>query len=161
MFIVLLAVENYRTLEPEIVTKEETAFMSWFDEEDTRAIRLINLPMGRGNSKFYGFYQTLSGYSHAEGLASRTPPEAYNYIESNSLLNYWNRHASLICTAENRDEYLAAVGQLRDDGFSHVVLHYSLLKPDTIEGSFTGKEPAYEDDFVAIYSLAGFLSSCS
>ena len=27
------------------------------------------------------------------------------------------------------------------------------LKPDTIEGSFTGKEPAYEDDFVAIYSL--------
>ena len=96
-----------------------------------------------------------------EGLATRTPPSAYDYIRANLVLNAWHSRKSLICTAENRDDYLAAVGQLRDDGFSHVVLHYSLLKPDTIEGSFSSLEPAHEDKFVAIYSLKGFSSSCS
>ena len=117
--------------------------------------------MNRGNSKQYLLHQTLSGYPQVEGLATRTPTSAYDYIRANLVLNAWHSLKSLICTAENREEYLAAVGQLRDDGFSHVVLHYSLLKPDTIEGSFSGLEPAYEDKFVAIYSLKGFSSSCS
>ena len=113
----LLAIEYYRTLDPEIVAEEETAFLVWFDRQDEGPIRLINLPMGRGNSKFYGFYQTLSGFPHVEGLASRTPPAAYGYIEANYLLREWRGNASVVCATENRVQYQEAVDQLSRDEF--------------------------------------------
>ena len=162
LLIVLLAAEYYRSPPGgHIVPKEEIAFLDWLAAENDEPVRLINLPMNRGSSKTYIFHQTIGGFPQVEGLATRTPPSAYDYIRANLVLNAWHSRKSLICTVENRYDYLAAVGQLRDDGFSHVVLHYSLLKPDTIEGSFSGLEPAYEDEFVAIYSLKGFSSSCS
>ena len=157
----LLAIEYYRTLDPAIVTEEETAFLVWFDGQDEGPIRLINLPMGRGNSKFYGFYQTLSGFPHVEGLASRTPPEAYSYIESNLLLETWRRDTSILCTADNRSDYLAAVDQLLEDGFSHLVLHIARLKPYTVQRSFVNLSPAYEDDYAAIYMLDDLPASCN
>ena len=162
LLIVLLAAEYYRSPPGgHIVPEEEVAYLDWLSEVNDEPVRLINLPMNRGSSKTYIFHQTIGGFPQVEGLATRTPPSAYDYIRANLVLNAWHSRKSLICTVENRDDYLAAVGQLRDDGFSHVVLHYSLLKPDTIEGSFSGLEPAYEDEFVAIYSLKGFSSSCS
>ena len=83
----LLAVEYYRSQEqPRTVSRAEIAFLDWLGAEDNQDIRLINLPMNRGNSKQYLLYQTLSGYPQAEGLATRTPPEAYDYIRSNLLL---------------------------------------------------------------------------
>lgn len=158
----LLAAEYYRSPPGgHIVLEEEVAFLDWLaGEESDSPVRLINLPMNRGNSKQYLFHQTLGGYPQVEGLATRTPPSAYDYIKANPVLNAWHRREGLICTEENRDEYLAAVTQLRDDGFSHVVLHYSLLKPDTIEDSFVGLEPAYEDEYVAIYRLAILPAAC-
>ena len=162
ILIALLSVEYYRSPPSgRIVTQDEMQFLTWLSKQDTHEIRLINLPMNRGNSKQYLLHQTLSGFPQVEGLARRTPPGAYDYIRANLVLNTWYGRKSLICAVENRDEYLAAVTQLAEDGFSHVVLHYSLLKPDTIEGSFSSLEPAYEDKFVAIYSLKGFSSSCS
>ncbi|MDE2820889.1 MAG: hypothetical protein OXI40_14245 [Chloroflexota bacterium] len=161
LLIALLAAEYYRSPPGgHIVLEEELAFLDWLAEESDEPVRLINLPMNRGNSKQYLFYQTLSGYPQVEGLATRTPPSAYDYIKANPILNAWHRNEGLVCTEENRDNYLAAVGQLRDDGFSHLVLHYSLLKPDTIEGSFSGLELAYEDEFVAIYRLAILPEAC-
>ena len=161
LLIALLAAEYYRSPPGgHIVLEEEIAFLDWLAEESDMPVRLINLPMNRGNSKQYLFYQTLSGYPQVEGLATRTPPSAYDYIKANPVLNAWHRRESLICTEENRDNYLAAVAQLGDDGFSHVVLHYSLLKPDTIEGSFSGLEPAYEDEFVAVYRLTILPEAC-
>lgn len=161
VLIVLLAAEYYRSPPGgHVVLEEEVAFLDWLAEESDMPVRLINLPMNRGNSKQYLFFQTLSGYPQVEGLTTRTPPSAYNYIEASPVLNAWHKHESLICTEGNRDGYLSAVAQLGADGFSHVVLHYSLLKPDTIEGSFSGLEPAYEDGFVAIYRLAVLAEAC-
>ena len=161
ILIALLAVEYFRSPPGgRIVSPDEIQFLTWLSDKDANGVRLINLPMNRGNSKQYLLHQTLSEFPQVEGLARRTPPSAYNYIEANPVLNAWHKHESLICTEENRDYYLAAVAQLGDDGFSHVVLHYSLLKPDTIEGSFSGLEPAYEDEFVAIYPLAVLAEAC-
>lgn len=161
LLIALLAAEYYRSPPAgHIVLQEELAYLDWLAEESDKPVRLINLPMNRGNSKTYIFHQTIGGYPQVEGLATRTPPSAYDYIKANLVLNAWHRRQTLICAEENRDNYLAAVTQLRDDGFSHVVLHYSLLKPDTIEGSFPGLEPAYEDEFVAIYRLGSLKAGC-
>ena len=161
LLIALLAAEYYRSPPGgRIVSEEEVAYLDWLAEESDEPVRLINLPMNRGNSKTYIFYQTIGGFPQVEGLATRTPPSAYDYIKANPVLNAWHRRESLICTEENRNDYLAAVTQLGEDGFSHVILHYSLLKPDTIEGSFSGLEPAYENEFAAIYRLTTLSEAC-
>ena len=158
--IVLLAAEYYRSPErPRIVTDEEIAFLDWL-EADASEIRLINLPMNRGNSKQYLFYQTLSGYPQVEGLATRTPPDAYSYIDANYLLSAWRSDSSIICRVGNRAQYLAALDQLLKDGFTHIVLHHSHLKQDTVEGSFADIVPDYEDKYVTIYRLGNLYDSC-
>ena len=155
----LLAAEYYRSPEsPRIVTAEEIAFLDWLAAEEGE-IRLINLPTNRGNSKQYLFYQTLSGYPQVEGLATRTPSEAYRYIDANHLLHAWRGKSSAACTAENRAEYLAAARQLLDDGFSHIILHFR-LNPGAVADSFANISPAYEDGYVAIYHVADLPGSC-
>lgn len=161
LLIALLAVEYYRSpYGGHIVVEEELAYLHWLADESDETVRLINLPMNRGNSKTYLFHQTIGGFPQVEGLATRTPPSAYDYINANLILNAWHERESVICTEENRAEYLAASAMLREDGFSHVVLHSSLLKPDTIQASFAGWQPAYEDEYAAIFRLSEIAGAC-
>ena len=156
----LLAFEYYRSLDPKIVTRDEVAFLERLDAEEEGPIRLINLPMNRGNSKSFGYYQTLSGFPHAEGLASRTPPEAYAYIGSNLLLEAWRNNRSIDCSQENLKEYLAAVNQLEIDGFSHIILHVQRPNAENIAASFPRNEQVYQDGFVKIFRLENLGESC-
>ena len=158
--IVLIAFEYRLEIRPTFVTDDHTAFLDWLEAEPENA-RLINLPMGRLNSKIYGFYQTINGIPHVEGLASRTPPEAYDYIRSNLLLETWLNKTSIVCADANRGEYLAALDQLEGDGFTHVVLHNRLLRQETVADSFDGIEPDYDDGFVSIYRLPQLAESCN
>ena len=97
--VALVAFEYYYQPSAENCHQRSVAFNSWLAEEPNQdEIRLINLPMGRKSSKLYGFYQTLNGYPHAEGLAMRTPASAYDYIESNVMLNSWRDWQRYRCT---------------------------------------------------------------
>ena len=168
--IALVAFEYYRPPKERIVTDAETAFLDWLrQEEDQDSIRLINLPMGRSNSKQYLFYQTLSGYPQVEGLATRTPPDAYAYIKENYLLNAWHTKSSVQCMS-HQAKYLSALNNLAlnnliDDGFSHIILHHS-SKARWVHGQFPISEsfidapPSYEDEFAAIYRLEDLRGSC-
>ena len=158
--IALVAFEYYRLPEGKIVTDEETAFLDWLRlQENQDSIRLINLPMSRGNSKRYLFHQTR-GYPQVEGLASRTPPKAYQYIKNNLLLNAWRANSSIQCTLSNQGEYMLALDDLADDGFSHVILHHSLKYVEYLSGSFLDVLPSYEDEFASIYRLEDLRGSC-
>ena len=163
--IALVAFEYYRIPKERIVPAEEIAFLDWLRlEEDQDSIRLINLPMGRLNSKQYLFYQTLSGYPQVEGLAIRTPSDAYTYIKENHLLNAWHTKSSLQCIS-HQAKYLSALNDLINDGFSHVILHHS-SKVRRVHGQFPIREsfidapPSYEDEFATIYRLEDLRGSC-
>ncbi len=163
--IALVAFEYYRTPKERIVTDAEIAFLDWLRlEEDQDSIRLINLPMGRPNSKLYLFYQTLSGYPQVEGLATRTPPDAYTYIKENYLLNAWHTKSNVQCMS-HQAKYLSALNDLIDDGFSHIILHHS-SKARWVHGQFRISESfidapsSYEDKFAAIYRLEDLRGSC-
>ena len=159
--IALVAFEYYRLPEGKIVTDEETAFLDWLRlEEDQDSIRLINLPMDRINSKRYLFHQTLSGYPQVEGLASRTPPQAYQYIKNNQLLKAWRANSSIQCTLSNQGEYLLALNDLADDRFSHIVFHHTLDYAEYLAGSFLDVLPSYEDEFTSIYRLEDLRGIC-
>ncbi|MDE2855810.1 MAG: glycosyltransferase family 39 protein [Chloroflexota bacterium] len=164
--IALVAFEYYQPVEERIVPDEQLAFLDILEAEPG-PVGTINAPMGRGNSKHYLFYQALSGHPQVEGLVSRTPPSAYNYIRSNRILNQWLLNRDVICVDDDMngfglavEDYLAAIDQLEADGFSHVVFHRDLGHGFSIRKSFYAAEPTYSDDYVSIYRLDDLRASC-
>lgn len=164
--IALVAFEYYQPVEERIVPQEQLAYLEVLQSEP-EPIRLINAPFGRGNSKYYHFYQALSGYPQVEGVVSRTPASGYNYITSNRILNQWHLNRDVICVDDALggfglavEEYLEAIDQLERDGFSHVVFHPHLGHGFSIRKSFYAAEPTYSDDFVSVYRLDDLRASC-
>ena len=138
---------------------------SWLDWLAAQAgqdeIRLVNLPMGRDAAKLYGFYQSLNGYPQAEGLASRTPVGAYDYIESNLLLSEWRAGKVYNCLPGNADEFRAARSQLLEDGFTHILLHHTRGESGKISANFQQMRAAYHDSQASVYLVAGLDESCA
>ncbi len=161
LVLALAAFENYQTIRPRILPPGIHEHLAWLKTEDDQAeIHLIHLPFGRHESKFYGFLQTLSGYPHAEGLASRTPPRAYDAINGNLILARWRRMTPVICLPASREPYLAALDELLARGFTHVVLHQYHVNSAALRFSFAGVAPAYEDGFTSVYRLTRLGESC-
>ncbi len=136
----------------------------WIDwlavEPGQDSIRLINLPMGRDRSKRYLYHQSLHGYPQVEGLASRTPGSAYNYIEGNLLLGAWRAGESINCLGSNMDEFTAAHAQLISDGFTHIVLHRGSFTDEHLAQSFVDIPASYADEQVLIYRLGDLRDTC-
>ncbi len=163
ILVALAAFEAYQSIGGEqVISDQQLEFVQWLEEEEEDSIRLIHLPMGRTQSKYYGFLQTLHGYPHAEGLASRTPYKAYDYIGDNLLLNNWRGKSGIPCSLSNQADYLRALDKLLDDGFSHIVVHDSWLvgKRIRILESFVNVQPSYEDEFATVYRLENLRHSC-
>ena len=162
LLIVVVAGEYYMPVEENRFGYERLAFLDWLaDEDDTGEIRLIHLPMGRGNSKRYDLYQALSGYPQVEGAISRTPPEAFAYIEGNQLLNSWRQQQPVSCESLGREAYLSELSRLENDGFSHVVFHRLIPTAGAIASSLRGVKASYDDPFVAILRLDDLRDACS
>ena len=95
VLVAIVAFEYYSPVEPSrvfpvgdgAVSAERFAFLDWLELEDEGDIRLINVPMGVKNARYYNFYQVFSGYPQVEGALGRTPDSAYDYIRANYLLN--------------------------------------------------------------------------
>ena len=158
----LVAVEYYQPpISPNSRYQAQYRWIEWLAaEENQDAKRLINLPMGRQNSKHYLYHQTLHGYPQVEGLASRTPAAAYNYIEDNYLLSAWRASRSVVCLPGNQLEYSAAHDQLLGDGFTHIILHGDLYPGESIAASFVNVPAAYNDTFVNIYRIKDLHENC-
>ena len=137
------------------------AYLDWLAQEnDSDEIRLINLPMGRENSKRYNLFQALSGFPHAEGAISRTPDSAFNFIRSNRLLNAWHNNRPIRCDMMAINDYLAGLTELEEDGFSHVVYHRFYGHANAIAESFDGIRPSYHDISVSVFRLSDLRVSC-
>ncbi len=163
LLIALLAVEYFVPVKEKIYPAEQFAFLEWLAREpDSEEIRLVNLPMGRKNSKRYGFYQSLSGYPQVEGASNRTALDAYSYINQNSLLHSWSKNRPITCETFGQDIYHAELKRLEDDGFSYVVYHHRwMINFGMIADSFRNAEPSYSDEYVSIFRLEDLRKSCS
>ena len=163
LLILLVATEYYIPVRPWIFPKAQFAFLDWLTAEgDSQDIRVINLPIGRSNSKLYNLYQALSSISHAEGAVSRTPDRAFDYIRENLLLSFWRQQRPIHCNFVDKAMYLSAVEALKRDGFSHIVFHQRAFNSFAdVKESFRGIDPTYSDDFASIYALDDLPSTCS
>ena len=156
----LIAFEYYQVPLSQVIPDRQLEFNNWFRSEPNQEdIKLINLPMGRRSSKIYGFYQTINGYPHAEGLSYRTSNQSYNYIRQNHLLTTWYRRGNPQCYRFS-ERYFAATDQLLDDGFSHVVLHHSEKQVNEVADSFLNITPAYQDKYVSIFRVQDLHGNC-
>ncbi len=160
LLIALVAFEYHIPVEDGHIPQERFAYLEWLADEAEPVSALVNLPMGRSNAKRYNLFQALSGYPQTEGAISRTPDSAYTYIRGNYLLNAWQERQAVACEDSNRQQYLEGLGQLEDDGFSHVVFHRDFYYVLELAPSFHEASAAYNDDFVSIYRLQALRESC-
>lgn len=144
-----------------ITDRKPLRWIDWLIEEDQRIdTRLIQLPMGRQQSKRYGHFQTFHGFPHIEGAAARTPAESYAYIESNLLLSAWRDDITIECSDQNEHAYRQAADQLRDDGFTHIVYHGRTPADEGNYASFASVPSVYEDRYVRIYLVEDLQLAC-
>ncbi len=159
--VAIVVAEYWIPVQATVIPDEQIDYLDWLKQDDeAEDIRLINLPMGRRNSKLYNLYQALSGFPQAEGAISRTPEDAFGYFRTNFLLNAWYNRRSVHCDTPDRDAYLAGLAQLEQDGFSHIVFHRKRQNWPEVRESFQGIKPSYFDDFVSIYRMQDLRDSC-
>jgi hypothetical protein len=128
------------------------------DEPDA----IIDLPMGRGDSKRYMYLQTIHRRPIVQGMSARMPEGAYDYINANPLLSDWKAFQPPACDYDIRQ----AIGDLQADGFRYVILHYGdaiwsyapwWQRPamrDSLLAYFTAVEPVYRDEIIVVYDLS-------
>ena len=159
--VIIVAFEYYIPIRSHIVPQERFAYVEWLKtDEEKGKIRLINLPIGKGRARQYGWYQTFNGYPHVDGAISRLPDSAFNYIRANTLLNAWHNRRPITCDQAERDTYLTGLAQLEEDGFSHIVSHGRWYHAQYFAPSFQNVTPAYLDEFVAVFRLDDLGESC-
>jgi hypothetical protein len=116
---------------------------------------IIDLPMGRQESKRYMYLQTVHRRPIAEGMSARMPEGAYDYIEANPLLSAWRALQPPACDCDIE----RAARALQADGFRYVIIHYDVAwnEPqarDDLLAYFAAVEPVYQDERIAVYELA-------
>ncbi len=158
----IIAFEYYAETGVRLLPAEQLRFIDWLrtEEESGMEPRLINLPMGRQPAKLYGFYQTLTGYPQVEGLTGRTPPRAYQFIESEALPRAWRAGQATRCFPLAEADFLASVANLAKAGFTHIVWHPRQNLDLAVEATFAGLQAAYRDEYAVVYRLAELRQSC-
>ncbi|MCY3864366.1 MAG: YfhO family protein [Chloroflexi bacterium] len=163
LLVAVVASEYYIPVKGWIFPEGQFAFLEWLAaEENSQEIRLVNLPLGRLNSKVYNLYQSRSGYAHAEGAVSRTPESAFDYMRGNTLLSAWHSQRPIHCEMVEQEAYRSGLAQLEADGFSHIVYHHHEIIKDweEIGESFHDIEPVFHNGFTSIYRLRDLGESC-
>ena len=159
--VIIVAFEYHVPIREQIIPQEQFDFLDWLrSEEEQDEIRLINIPIHFHHSKTYNLYQVISGLPHAEGAISRTPDSAYDYISANYMLSAWRNNRPVDCNMPGRENYLSALAQLDEDGFSHVVFHLRFGDFHTVNESLAGVRSSYADKYVLIARLSDLRESC-
>ena len=140
------------------------AYVSALDDLPDGAI--IDIPLGRHSSKYYMSVQRFHRRPVVEGMIARTPPEAYDYIDSNPLLAFLHDPAGIDFDEEvpTLEDWRLAYAQLVEDGFRYLVLHRKvpisvsdINRPESwISDAFSSQTPVYQDREVLIYDMTVF-----
>ena len=146
----LLIVEYWNGPYPGQIINESPFYTQLGTQEETFA--LIELPMGRSESKYYVQSQITHQKPIVEGLSARTPLGTYHYIDTNPLLFSWRQGLSLDCEVMLPSEMQTAVNQLITDNFRYIIVHHADTQVAPIYLSyFENIDPAYQDHLLTAY----------
>ena len=142
------------------VVMQDTAVSPFYQQiaHEAGEFALIDLPMGRQESKRYEYYQTVHSRPIVEGVSGRPVPGMKDYITSNKLLYAWNRNNLLDC---QQVDYVASLQALEDDGFRYIIVHKDLTTGqvwDTMPAYFAS-DPYYSDKYLLAYRISDLLAN--
>jgi hypothetical protein len=117
---------------------------------------IIDLPMGRGYSKYYMALQTIHRQPISEGMSARMPVDAYDTIMGNALTAAWFDQEAVDCSGDLD----GAIEQLRDEGFRYVVAHRYVPGKDDIGeelepffDSVAAIKPVFENEEIVVFRV--------
>jgi len=119
--------------------------------QDTEHYVVVDLPLGRRYGRYYMFQQMFHEKPLIEGVVSRTPVEAYDFIRGDI---FWDR------LLENRDidtelrDVSRHLAYLAQGNVRYVIVHRHLLTEDQAERwlDYFTIRPLYEDDLIVAYN---------
>jgi hypothetical protein len=110
---------------------------------------VANFPMGRQEAKYYMFHQTIHGKRILSGHVSRTPHDAYAFVDANPLLSAIRNENVPPLYLEER---LAVLGALE---IRYIIIHKRFLNSERMENwkrwLANFPPPFYEDESVIVY----------
>ena len=114
---------------------------------------ILDLPMGRDKSKVYLYWQTIHQKPILEGHVSRTPPEAYHFIESNALLRALRHPLPMELTKPIGP---SALKELADHHVRYILAHYPKDAPEVSRKYRTiiGSDPVHTDALLEVYAIS-------
>ncbi|MCY3831497.1 MAG: hypothetical protein OXG85_00695 [Chloroflexi bacterium] len=156
----ILAAEFYVPLAGKTLEREKLAYIDWLKSESSDASKLINLPLRFAKAQHLFYFQTLTDMPGAFGFVNRTSKAARQYIRDNLLLRELGGGRSVHCLPYNEGEFIAALEQLEEDGFTHIVYHVWMYGDQFFANSFWKMPEAYDDGFVKVYRVSDMRLSC-
>jgi len=126
---------------------------------------VVNLPLGRSESKYYMSIQRYHGRPMIEGMIARTPDGTYDYIDSLAAIDMWGASSVNMEADEANDAWRDSMQQLLDDGFRYIVLHKYVwashgdrFTPDIYFRPLNHLPIEYEDNDVRLYDIQVLLN---
>ena len=157
----VVAVEYFIPREGYSFEREKTSYIAWLQTENESKIHLINLPQSDLNAAHFLYLQSISGYPSAYGFANRGRETSRTYIDDNLLLRRWRINEPVVCLPRSESHlFIAALDELLQDGFTHIVMHRWLDTEARLESSFVNVPPAYDNGHVSVYRLADMRRNC-
>jgi len=112
---------------------------------------VADFPMGREQAKYYLFCQTIHGKKIVDGVISRTPDDAYAFVDADPLLGPLRAETSPDPDLDIEEQFAAlAVQDIR-----YIIVHKHFLDPGKMEdwqkwlANFP--PPFYEDEWLIVY----------
>jgi hypothetical protein len=152
---VLIMIEYWNGEFPGVSAEVSPFYEQLSDKKDDLAI--IDLPMGRPESKRYLYLQTIHQKPIVEGLSARTPEEAYHYILKNPLLLNWSHATPLNCGILPLEVLMSALDELVEADFGYVVIHHKESTVPFEFASYFSATPIYQDSTLTAYKLVDLL----
>jgi len=120
---------------------------------DPDAGAVLDLPLDTMQAKWYMFAQTTHQRPIVVGNLSRLPADALAYVSADPWLSELAAHDEMPPWQTSVTE---ALGRLRADGVTHIVLHKNRVGADRIAHwrRYLAMQPIYEDDAIVVYTTA-------
>lgn len=117
---------------------------------------VLEVPIGRQPAKTSMFYQTIHGRPLVDGHVSRTPSNAYDFIESNPLLSLLRQYSVSDYEGPFKLPFPDVSRQLEtlaDAGIRYIIFHRDSTPPEMLSEwqSFIVADPVYQDASIVVY----------
>ena len=118
---------------------------------DEQAGTVLNLPLDAMQAKWYMFAQTTHERPIVLGNLSRLPADAYAYVQRDPWLAEIAAHDEM---PPWQTSITKALGRLRADGVTHLILHRNRVGADRIAHwqRYLAMQPLYEDELLVAYT---------